>query len=144
MFKNPQNSSSSAMKQYIKDVRTVLPCYGKQERAFIKYLKQQLTDHIEENPSITYDDLIQKFGHPANLIADYYQSSDEDLLVHRLKIRKYFYSVIIACVLAVLFVSGLRYAMLEKVIYDTKHTKIQKLPTKYRSEPDSSTSTEKK
>lgn len=144
MFKNPQNSSSSAMKQYLKDVRTVLPCYGKQERAFIKYLKQQLTDHIEENPSITYDDLIQKFGHPANLIADYYQSSDEDLLVHRLKIRKYFYSVIIACVLAVLFVSGLRYAMLEKVIYDTKHTKIQKLPTKYRSEPDPTTSTEKK
>lgn len=144
MFKNPQSSSSSAMKQYLKDVRTVLPCYGKQERAFIKYLKQQLTDHIEENPSITYDHLVHVFGHPANLIADYYQSSDEDLLVHRLKIRKYFYSVIIACVLAVLFVSGLRYAMLEKVIYDTKHTKIQKLPTKYRSEPDPSTSTEKK
>lgn len=144
MFKNQQNSSTSAMRQYIKDVKTVLPCYGKQERAFIKYLRQQLSDHIEENPSITYDDLVHEFGHPGNLIADYYQSSDEDLLVHRLKIRKYFYSVIIACILAVLFVSGLRYAMLEKVIYDTKHTKIQKLPTKYKSEPDPSTSIEKK
>ena len=144
MFKNSSSSSSSAMKQYLKDVRTVLPCYGKQERAFIKYLKLQLTDHMEENPSITYDDLVHVFGHPGNLIADYYQSSDEDLLVHRLKIRKYFYSVIIACILAVLFVSGLRYAMLEKVIYDTKHTKIEKLPTKYESMPDPSTSTEKK
>ena len=144
MFKNPPSSSSSAMKQYIKDVRTVLPCYGKQERAFIKYLKQQLTDYLEENPSITYEGLVHEFGHPGNLISDYYQSSDEDLLVHRLKIRKYFYSVIIACLLAVLFLSGLRYAMLEKVIYDTKHTKIQKLPTKYRSEPDPNTNTEKK
>lgn len=144
MFKHKQKLSSSVITQYIKDVKTVLPCYGKQEKAFIKYLKQQLTDYLDQNSSITYEDLIHEFGYPANLIADYYQSIDEDILIHKLKIRKYFYSVIIAGILAVLFVSGLRYAVIQKIIYDTDHTKIQKLPTKYKSEPDPSTSTEKK
>ncbi len=144
MFKKIEKTSSSAVKQYIKDVKTVLPCYGKQEKDFIKYLKQQLTDYMEQKSLITYNDLVNEFGYPANLIADYYQSSDEDTLIHKLKVRKYFYSVIIAGILAVLFVSGLRYAVIQKIIYDSNHTKIQKLPTKYKSEPDPSTSTEKK
>lgn len=144
MFKKIKKTPSAAVKQYIKDVKTVLPCYGKQEKAFVKYLKQQLTDYMEQKPLITYNDLVNEFGYPANLIADYYQSSDEDTLIHKLKIRKYFYSVIIAGILAVLFVSGLRYAVIQKIIYDTNHTKIQKLPTKYKSEPDPSTSTQKK
>ncbi len=144
MFKKIEKTSSSAVKQYIKDVKTVLPCYGKQEKDFIKYLKQQLTDYMEQKSLITYNDLVNEFGYPANLIADYYQSSDEDTLIHKLKVRKYFYSVIIAGILAVLFVSGLRYAVVQKIIYDSNHTKIQKLPTKYKSEPDPSTSTEKK
>lgn len=110
----------------------------------MKYLNQQLTDYTEQQSDITYNDLVNEFGYPANLIADYYQSSDEDTLIHKLKIRKYFYSIIIASVLAVLFVSGLRYAVIQKVIYDANHTKIQKLPTKYKSEPDPSTSTENK
>lgn len=144
MFRKSEKTSSSAIRQYIKDVKTVLPCYGKQEKDFIKYLKQQLTDYMEQKSLITYTDLVNEFGYPANLIADYYQSSDEDTLIHKLKVRKYFYSVIIAGILAVLFVSGLRYAVIQKIIYDTNHTKIQKLPTKYKSEPDPSTSTEKK
>lgn len=144
MFKKIKKTPSAVVKQYIKDVKTVLPCYGKQEKAFVKYLKQQLTDYMEQKPLITYNDLVNEFGYPANLIADYYQSSDEDALIHKLKIRKYFYSVIIAGILAVLFVSGLRYAVIQKIIYDTNHTKIQKLPTKYKSKPDPSTSTQKK
>ena len=144
MLKYKQKTSQSAIKQYTKDVKTVLPCYGKQEKDFMKYLNQQLTDYMEQKSFITYNDLVDEFGYPANVIADYYQSSDEDTLIHKLKIRKYFYSVIIAGILAVLFVSGLRYAVIQKIIYDTNHTKIQKLPTKYKSEPDPSTSTEKK
>lgn len=144
MFNHKQKFSSSVEKQYIKDVKTVLPCYGKQEKAFIKYLNQQLTDYSEQQSDVTYNDLVNEFGYPVNLIADYYQSCDEATLIHKLKIRKYFYSVIIAGIFAVLFVSGLRYAVIQKIIYDTNHTKIQKLPTKYKSEPDPSTSTEKK
>lgn len=54
MFNHKHKLSSSVIMQYIKDVKTVLPCYGKQEKAFIKYLKQQLTDYLDQNTSITY------------------------------------------------------------------------------------------
>lgn len=59
---------SKQLKQYLKEIRLLLPIYGKDKRIFIKDLKESLIEYIELNPDCNWEDIIIHFEAPEDAV----------------------------------------------------------------------------
>ena len=103
------------IRKYIRRCKQLFPIYGKYERQFLKRLQQQANEFIEQNPNLTYEELVTQFGSPKDIAVGYYDTIDDDYLLKKLNlvktIRRFFLAIVLV---AVLFV-GYRSYILYKV-----------------------------
>ena len=103
------------IRKYIRRCKQLFPVYGKYERQFLKRLQQQANEFIEQNPNLTYEELVTQFGSPKDIAVGYYDTIDDDYLLKKLNlvkaIRRFFLAIVLV---AVLFV-GYRSYILYKV-----------------------------
>ena len=103
------------IRKYIRRCKQLFPVYGKYERQFLKRLQQQASEFIEQNPNLTYEELVTQFGSPKDIAVGYYDTIDDDYLLKKLNlvktIRRFFLAIVLV---AVLFV-GYRSYILYKV-----------------------------
>ena len=59
-------------KQYYREIKTIFPSKGKNERRLLKRYKSRITELCDANPDITYDAILQELGTPIDVITDYY------------------------------------------------------------------------
>ena len=76
------------LKEYLKDIRLLLPIYGKDERKFIKDLKKSIIEVMEQNTNCIWEDIIEHFEEPQEVVYNYTSSLDQSQLCKRVSLRK--------------------------------------------------------
>lgn len=80
--------SKCADAQYLRHLKLLLPYHHSEEKQYIKRLKQTLSEYMDEFPSADYKELIDQFGEPKEVVAQFYSDLDDDQFVQRLRIKK--------------------------------------------------------
>lgn len=78
------------VKKYFKECKFLFSVYGKKEKAYLNKVKE----NVISDDTITYDELIERFGTPKDIVIDYYEQQDTYELIKNSKIvkqvKKYF------------------------------------------------------
>lgn len=88
----------SGKEQYIHDIKYIFPLRDKKVKKFIR----QFSESIEEsaNETMSYEDYVEQFGSPNEVVASFYHESDSDYLYHQMN-RK----IVVYLLLGVLAIS---------------------------------------
>lgn len=76
-------------KQYIKQVKTLFPIMGKNEKTYIQNLASSLEDFCEEESIHSLNELYSQFGDPADTLNKYFSSLDTTDIIKRISISKW-------------------------------------------------------
>ncbi|MCI8749664.1 MAG: hypothetical protein HFH67_17730 [Lachnospiraceae bacterium] len=72
-------------KKYYRDIKSVIPSGGHQEKRLIKDYKIRITELNEMKPDITYDELQQTFGTPIDIVTEYYEGADTVYIMQKIR-----------------------------------------------------------
>lgn len=88
--------------KYIKDVRRLFPVYGKREKDFMMRFKQHVLECDALPEHVTYNELVEEFGSPIEVLQNYYDSIESDYILRKMNTRRIItYVGIIICILAI-------------------------------------------
>ena len=103
-----QKISQTELKQYFKQIKLLLPIYGKEEKIFLSDLKRAVDTYIEEHADCTYADILERFEEPADVVYNYISSLDQHMLCKRISLHKTIKRAIIIIVLTAIATCSLR------------------------------------
>ena len=123
-------SSLEKIIKYIKNIWTIMPMHTKKEKFYVSELKKHLNEYLDDHPQCSYDDIVQQFGEPKDIVVEYIQSSDENDLIKRMKLKTIlqkfliFFSVI--CTILAIWFGVLWYSYMQdaknSIIYEIETT----------------------
>lgn len=90
-------------KQYISDVKHLLPIKGKEEKNYIKRLQKNIEEFCEDNNIENIEELYFEFGSPGTLITDYFDTLDVEDFIKKVKVSKYI-KIALASIVSILIV----------------------------------------
>ncbi|MEY8389855.1 hypothetical protein D3Z47_02300 [Lachnospiraceae bacterium] len=68
------------IRSYIKEVKCHFPVYKAQEKKFVDDLENAIMDFSNETKEFTYNELLNRFGSPKDLVANYLLEADAQYL----------------------------------------------------------------
>ena len=86
-------------KQYISQVKLLLPTIGKSERDYLATLTSNLEDFCEDTSPQTMDDLYKEFGSPVDTVNSYISTLPTETLIKRIRTSKYIRCLIVALII---------------------------------------------
>ena len=105
-------------KRYLKEIKALMPVYGKYEKRFFRDIKDSISELESEN--ITYEFLCKELGRPEDLIVNYYQEIDSTYLRKQLKRTRSIKAVVLIIVLLAVVISLCRLGFLYSLYLDGK------------------------
>ena len=130
LLKNLWEKLMNNIKKYIKNIWAIMPMHTKKEKFYLNELKKHLNEYLDDHPQCSYDDIVQQFGEPKDIVVNYIQNSDENDLIKRMKLKSIiqkfliFFSVI--CTILAIFFSVLWYDYIQEqknsIIYEIETT----------------------
>ncbi len=117
---NPVNNEQ--IKQYFKQIKLLLPIYSKDEKIFIKDLQKSVQDYIDEHPSCAYEDILDRFEEPADVVHNYISSLDQYQLCKRISLKKVIRNAVVIVVITAIVAFGIRTALVYKAYIASKET----------------------
>ncbi len=121
---------NSDIKQYMKELRQLLPFHGKNEKAFLKDIKNMALELSANNTDIGYSMICSEIGRPQDLIINYYSEIDPEYLRKNIStssiIKKAMVIVLILIMGFIIYKGALVYdvyqAAKEETIYEVETT----------------------
>lgn len=89
------NSFDAALRRYRRQVRSYLPCSGKQKRRILGDIQERISAFVEEHPDCTFTEVEAHFGSPQTIAAACLESMDLKELLHTIRLRRRIITVII-------------------------------------------------
>lgn len=86
-------------KQYISQVKLLLPTIGKSEKNYLVTLTSNLEDFCEDTSPQTMDDLYKAFGSPVDTVNSYISTLPTETLIKRIRTSKYIRCLIVALII---------------------------------------------
>ena len=86
-------------KQYISQVKLLLPTIGKSEKNYLTTLTSNLEDFCENTSPQTMDDLYKEFGSPVDTVNSYISTLPTETLIKRIRTSKYIRCLIVALII---------------------------------------------
>ena len=86
-------------KQYISQVKLLLPTIGKSEKNYLATLPSNLEDFCEDTSPQTMDDLYKEFGSPVDTVNSYISTLPTETLIKRIRTSKYIRCLIVALII---------------------------------------------
>ena len=86
-------------KQYISQVKLLLPTIGKSEKNYLTTLPSNLEDFCEDTSPQTMDDLYKEFGSPVDTVNSYISTLPTETLIKRIRTSKYIRCLIVALII---------------------------------------------
>ena len=86
-------------KQYISQVKLLLPTIGKSEKNYLASLTSNLEDFCEDTSPQTMDDLYKEFGSPVDTVNSYISTLPTETLIKRIRTSKYIRCLIVALII---------------------------------------------
>ena len=99
-------------KKYYKNVKRLFPIHLKKERLYLQQLKEQ----IDEYENCSYDELVETFGEPIDIVKSYYDTINSRYLLLRMNIKRIItITCISALAISVLYFGYRTYSLHEAV-----------------------------
>ena len=73
--------------KYYQNIKALLPIKGLNEKNYLKGFKQNLDEFLQGNPNVIYQEIVDEYGEPKDVVISYLNNCDEDYLIKKLKIR---------------------------------------------------------
>ena len=73
------------IRKYMKDIRTLFPTMGKDERDYLKGFKENVLDYVQENNVKSKEELFEEFGNPKEVVTEYLNRVDTEYLIKKIK-----------------------------------------------------------
>lgn len=109
------------MKKYLKNCKCLFPVYGRHERQYIKHLECHIQEYLLEHDNCTYDDLVEQFGSPTEIVGSYYRSTDNNSLLEKINFVRYVRLFMVIVISAVLLFLGYKsYALYQEYLMEKK------------------------
>ncbi len=86
-------------KQYISQVKLLLPTIGKSEKNYLTTLTSNLEDFCEDTSPQTMDDLYKEFGSPVDTVNSYISTLPTETLIKRIRTSKYIRCLIVTLII---------------------------------------------
>ena len=86
-------------KQYISQVKLLLPTIGKSERNYLATLTSNLEDFCEDTSPQTMDDLYKEFDSPVDTVNSYISTLPTETLIKQIRTSKYIRCLIVALII---------------------------------------------
>ena len=86
-------------KQYISQVKLLLPTIGKSEKNYLTTLTGNLEDFCEDTSPQTMDDLYKEFGSPVDTVNSYISTLPTETLIKRIRTSKYIRCLIVTLII---------------------------------------------
>lgn len=94
---------SKELKQYYHEIGKALTCNNREKKNIINSIKTSVECYLSENPDLTIDDIIKKFGSVKDIAEEYYNNeSAENITAKMKKSKKILLCVIVTLSLALL------------------------------------------
>lgn len=77
-----------AAQAYIKNVKILFPIVRRQERTYLRQMKQNIEDYCADNHVSSPEELYQEFGSPQETVCNYYSMIDIVPLMKQILLRR--------------------------------------------------------
>lgn len=94
----------TCIKQYLKECKSLLPTYGKDEKIFMNRIQNDILSYSLENEKITYELIVNEFGIPHDLVNSYYEDIDINKLYKKIQTKKIFKNFLICFLITLLII----------------------------------------
>ena len=88
--------------RYMRDLKHLFPVYGKKQKAYLHTIKSSIEDYYASSPNPSYEDLINHFGSPQEIIGDYIREQNTQDLLRQINQKRYLRGLVY-----ILFISAL-------------------------------------
>ena len=95
---------NKAIKRYLKEIRNLLPVYGRKEKAFVMMIKTSILETYGTESTVGYDMICSEFGSPKEIVISYFAEVEDDELYKRVRFSK---MIKIAAIFIVLIVAAI-------------------------------------
>lgn len=104
---------NKSVDKYIKELQMFLPVMGKYEKKFIKNIRQNMIEYMENHPDAGYSDICDRFGTPRDMVIDYFEIIDTEYLLKKTRlssiIRKSIFCIVLCIAIVCAIELGLYY-----------------------------------
>ena len=83
------SKKNNLCQQYIKRIKSLFPIMGKEEKKYIKQLSGEIADFLDNEKLHNLDELYKEFGHPNDVVNNYFRLYDTDKIIKRIRIGKW-------------------------------------------------------
>jgi hypothetical protein len=108
--------------RYIKQVKALLPVYGKRERAFIAELSASIEEYMESSPSADIQQVRAHFGEPPKVVSDYFSEADSDYLTNQIKRVRHIRAIVFVVVALIIIAFAVRMGLYYKNYMEAKES----------------------
>ena len=86
---------NSYYSKFYKETKSLFPFFGKSEKAYLRQYQSEIDTYLEEFPDSSYNDMKERIGSPKDVIFSYYDNIENDDLMNKIRISKYFKRVLL-------------------------------------------------
>lgn len=102
-MKGMKKKVNKEIKRYLKEIKNLLPVYGRKEKAFVMMIKTSILETYGTESTVGYDMICSEFGSPKEIVISYFAEIDDDELYKRVRFSK---MIKIAAIFIVLIVAA--------------------------------------
>ncbi len=108
----------STNKKYYNDIVRIFPIHSKKEKLYLQNLKEE----INEYENVAYDDLVNEFGSPIDVVKAYYDTIDSQYLLKKIKTKRIIEVSCILIIVLVMIVSFRKIYLYEKAYEEFRNS----------------------
>lgn len=102
-MKGMKKKVNKEIKRYLKEIKNLLPVYGRKEKAFVMMIKTSILETYGTESTVGYDMICSEFGSPKEIVISYFAEVNDDELYKRMRFSK---MIKIAAIFIVLIVAA--------------------------------------
>ena len=110
------------IKKYLKDIKLLFPVFSKDEKSYFERLEKQI---LKENTDMTYDECVEKYGDPSEIICEYYEEIDTNIIIKKIKKQHFFKKVFILAICLIVVTFGFKSYLIYKDYRESRDSRIE-------------------
>ena len=108
------------MKRYLKDIKLLLPIFGKEEKKYYQQLKKHIIKTF--NNQTSYSEIVEEVGEPYEVVQAYYEEVGIKQFMFRLRLQKYIHYISIVIIATTIVLGLFRIYYLSSLYEEVKNS----------------------
>lgn len=93
--------NNRAARQYMQEVKAMLPGAGKQKKAILNRIRTTVEEYLADSPNAVYEEIVSRLGSPNQIAASCLEEMDTAELMKQLRTKKKMVCIVTAAALVI-------------------------------------------